>query len=47
MNYYLELRIELHHRIGIDTSDLAVKKDFIALKSEVDIDINKLVNGPF
>ena len=40
MNYYLELRIELHHGIGVDTSDLAVKKDFIALKSEVDINRN-------
>ena len=40
MNYYLELRIELHHAIGVDTSDLAVKKDFIALKSEIDINRN-------
>ena len=37
MNYCLEPTIELHHAIGFDTSDLAVKKDFIALKSEVDI----------
>ena len=30
---------------GIDTSDLAAKKDFIALKAEVDkLDINKLTN---
>ena len=30
---------------GIDTSDLAAKKDFIALKAEVDkLGINKLVN---
>ena len=38
---------ELGHANGIDTSDLAAKKDFIALKAEVDkLDINKLVNVP-
>ena len=32
---------------GFDTSDLIVKKDFIALKAQVDkLDINKLVNVP-
>ena len=36
---------ELDHATGVDTSDLAAKKDFIALKVEVDkLDINKLVN---
>ena len=36
---------ELDHAIFIDRSDLATKKDFIALKAEVDnIDINKLNN---
>ena len=38
---------ELDHATGVDTSDLAAKKDFIALKAEVDkCDINKLVNVP-
>ena len=38
---------ELGHAIGIDTSDLAAKKEFIALEVEVDkLDINKLVNVP-
>ena len=38
---------ELERAKGIDTSDLAVKKDFIALKAEFDkLDINKLVNVP-
>ena len=38
---------ELEHATGINTSDLAAKKDFIALKAEVDkLDINKLVNVP-
>ena len=38
---------ELGHATGIDTSDLAAKKDFIALKDEVDkVGINKLVNFP-
>ena len=32
---------------GVNTSDLAAKKDFIVLKAEVDkLDINKLVNIP-
>ena len=35
---------ELEHATGIDTSDLAAKKDFIALKVEADkLDINKLM----
>ena len=35
---------ELIHAIGFETSDLAAKKDFIALKAEVEkLDINKLV----
>ena len=34
---------ELDHATGVDTSDLAAKKDFIALKAEVDkLGINKL-----
>ena len=38
---------ELDHTTGVDTSDLAAKKDFIALKDEVEkLDINKLVNVP-
>ena len=38
---------ELEHATGIDTSDLAAKKDFIALKAEVDkLDINELTNVP-
>ena len=38
---------ELERAKGIDTSDLAVKKDFIALKAEFDkLDINKFVNVP-
>ena len=38
---------ELQHATDIDTSDLAARKDFIALKSEVDkLDINRLVNVP-
>ena len=36
---------ELEHATFIDTSDLAAKKNFIALKAEVDkLDINKLIN---
>ena len=32
---------------GVDTSNLAVKRDFIALKAEIDkLDITKLVNIP-
>ena len=38
---------ELEHATGTDTSDLAAKKDFIALKVEVDkLDINKLTYVP-
>ena len=38
---------ELEHITGVDTSDLDAKKDFIALKAEVNkLDINKLVNVP-
>ena len=38
---------ESDHATGVDTSDLAAKKDFIALKAEVGkLDINKLVNVP-
>ena len=36
---------ELDHAKRVDISDLAAKKDFIALKAEVDkLNINKLVN---
>ena len=36
---------ELDHATGVDTSDLAAKKDFISLKAEVDkTNINKIVN---
>ena len=38
---------ELDHAPGVDTSDLAAKKGFIALKAEVDkLNINKLTNVP-
>ena len=38
---------ELEHATGIDTSDLAAKNVFIALKAEVGTpDIDKLVNFP-
>ena len=38
---------ELDHATGVDTFDLAAKKDFIALKTKNDnLDINKLVNVP-
>ena len=38
---------ELEHGEGVDTFNLAVKKNFVALKAEVDKpDINKLVNVP-
>ena len=38
---------ELDHATGVNTSDLAAEKDFIALKVEVDkLDINKLINVP-
>ena len=36
---------ELDHATGVDASDLAAKKGFIALKAEVDKpDITKLIN---
>ena len=36
---------ELDHATGVDTSDVAAKKIFIILRTEVDkLDINKLVN---
>ena len=35
----------LEHALDVDTSDLAARKDFIVLKSEVGkLDIDKLVN---
>ena len=38
---------ELDHATGVDASDLAAKKDFIALKAQTDkFDINKLVIAP-
>ena len=38
---------ELGHATGVDTSDLAAIKYFIALKAEVDkLDINKMVSFP-
>ena len=41
------LQKEIDHATGIDTSDLAAKRDFIALKAEVDkLDIIKVVNVP-
>ena len=40
-------KTELDHAIGVDTSGLVAKKDFIALKAGGDeVDINKLVNVP-
>ena len=37
----------LEHATGIDTSDLAAKGDYIALRAEVEkLDINKLVDIP-
>ena len=46
LSYYATKK-ELDHAAGIDKSDLIAKKDFIALKDEVDkLDINKLVNVP-
>ena len=46
MSHYAT-KIELAHATDIDTSDLAAKKDFIALKAEIaKLDINKLVNVP-
>ena len=44
-NYTTKKKID--HATGVDTSDLTAKKDFIALKAEVDkLDINKLTNVP-
>ena len=44
---YYATKKKLDHAAGIDKSDLITKKDFIALKDEVDkLDINKLVNVP-
>ena len=41
------IKIELDHATGADTSDLAAKKDLIALKVVVDkLDIKKLVDVP-
>ena len=38
---------ELHHSAGVGISDLAAKKDFIALKAEIDkLDINKMNDVP-
>ena len=38
---------ELEYATGVDTSDLAARKDYIALKAEVDkLDIKNLVNVP-
>ena len=38
---------KLKNAASVETSDLAAKKDFIALKSEVDkLEINKFVNVP-
>ena len=43
--YNYATKNELKHVGGMDTSDLAAKKDFIASEAEVDIlDINKLTN---
>ena len=42
-----ETKKELDHAAGCDISDLPSKKDFLALKAEVDkLYINKLVNVP-
>ena len=36
-----------NHAAGIDTSNLAAKRDYIALKAEIDkLDINRLANVP-
>ena len=44
---YYSTKKELDHASGVDTSDLTAKKDFTALKAEVDkLDINKLMNVP-
>ena len=51
LKYYYICEIMLlkrsDHATGVDTSDLAAKKDFIALKADVGkLRINKLVNVP-
>ena len=45
MSYY-PTKKELDHATGVDRYDLAVKKEFIALKVVHKLDINKLVNVP-
>ena len=41
------IKKELDHAIGVDTTDLVAKKDFIALKADVNKqNFNKLVNVP-
>ena len=46
-NYATKKELDLILEIRVDTSDLASKKDFTALKAEVDkLDINKLANVP-
>ena len=43
----VQLKKDLEHATGVDTSDLAVKTNFIALKAEVDkLVIYKIVNVP-
>ena len=38
---------KLEHTTGVNTSDLAAKKDFTTLEAEIDkLDINTLVNVP-
>ena len=38
---------ELDNATGVDASDLAVEKDYITLKADVDkLDFSKLVNAP-
>ena len=45
--YKIATKKELYLATGVGTSDLAAKKDFIALKAQVDkLDIAKLVNVP-
>ena len=39
--------VQLEYAAGVDTSNLAAKKDFITLNAEVDkLHINKVVNFP-
>ena len=43
----MQLKKELDYATGVNTSDLDVKKDFIALKADTDkLDITKLTNVP-